>query len=110
MSARGISQNVARRADDAFGEARETERGKVEGRLAVQDHLGDEAAGNGPHREAVTAEAGREHEAAELWDLAEDWNEIGRGVDVARPASRDPERRQRRQQALELGHAASPPA
>src|SRR5256885_16080927 len=109
MSARRSSQDVAWRADDTFGEAREAERGKVEGRLAVQNHLGDEAAGDGPHREAVTAEAGREHEAAEPWDLAEHRNEIRRGVDVARPASRDPERRQRRQQALELRQTTSHP-
>src|SRR5258705_10523599 len=102
MSARGISQDVVLLADDAVGKAREAERGKVEGRLAVHDQLGDEAARDGPHREAVTAEARREHEAAELWNLAEHRNETRRGVDVAGPALRDAERRERRQPAPPL--------
>src|SRR5262249_50623294 len=95
-----ISENVARRPDRALREARKPEGGQIERRLAVHDDLRDEAAGDRPHGEAMAAEARGQHEASELRDFAEHGHQVGRGVDVAGPTARDPERRQRRQHAL----------
>src|SRR5687768_16810676 len=84
----GRSQDIPGLADRAFGEAREAESTDVERWLAIDDQLGDEATGDGTHREAVATEARGEHEAGELRHLAEHGHEIGRGVDVAGPRLR----------------------
>src|SRR6266542_6941106 len=108
LDASGVcaSEDAAGLADGALGEAREAKAGDVERRLAVDDELGDEPSGDRAHREAMTAEAGRQHEAVQAGRDAEDGHEIRRRIDVPRPAPRDPERGQAGQHALELGEAA----
>src|SRR5690349_18561983 len=73
---RRASQHVARWPDRTLGEPRESERGDVERRLAVEDQLGHEPARDRAHREPVAAEAGGEHEAFEPRRLAEHRHEI----------------------------------
>jgi len=61
----------------------EAERGKVEGRLAVPNHLGDETAGDGPHREAVTLKPVASTKPPSRGTSPSTGTRSGAGVDVA---------------------------
>jgi len=60
-------------------------RARIDNRLAVGDDVGNQVPGSWPDPEAVAAEAGRQDEAWNAFDLTDDRDAIGRAVDIAGP-------------------------